>query len=164
MSKLSRQFLRNLKLLKKVDFDINIFSAEIDNGLFDKPRFSLFSHLQKVDDIEFLEVDHVLVRINLYEGNFRDAFDYSLITQMFPKKFSKMPYAIQFLDELYTTYVSILLLLKRDKDASLLLEQAKRICLHLDMKFTFAKLDLIAISLLIRDKQLFDTQKQLSQC
>jgi hypothetical protein len=52
MSKISRQYLRNLKLINKKDFDLEMFSAEIDDGLWDKPRFSIFSHLLRDDDIE----------------------------------------------------------------------------------------------------------------
>jgi len=44
-SKLGRQYLRNFKLVRKKDFDINVLSAEIDSGLWDTPKYSILAHI-----------------------------------------------------------------------------------------------------------------------
>lgn len=70
MSKLGRQYLRNIKLNQNRDFGLYVFSAEIDEGLWDKPRFNLMSYLENSNDIENLKIDNALLRFKEYEGNF----------------------------------------------------------------------------------------------
>jgi len=52
LSKLGRQFIRNIKLQTTSNFNVGILSAEIDYGLWDKPKYSIFSFIVKFEDIE----------------------------------------------------------------------------------------------------------------
>jgi len=49
-SKLGRQYIRTLKSENNQDFDINIYSAEIDSGLWDVPMYSLAQHWKKINE------------------------------------------------------------------------------------------------------------------
>lgn len=50
------------------------------------------------------------------------------MTELFPNKFKEIPYAVQFFDELYITYITILMMKNREKDALTFLEMAQKIC------------------------------------
>ena len=90
-----------------------------------------------------------------------EAFDYDNVTSILGSKFSKMPYVVQFLDEIYCTFISIMIIQHREKDAQLLLDMAIRICRYFQMERTVAKLSLTQISLDIKNKRMFDTKRML---
>lgn len=86
------------------------------------------------------------------------------MTQLFPNKLKNLPHAVQFIDELFSTYISILIMEDRTTDAILMLDHAERICRYLNMSSAAAKLTLISLSIEIKNRRLFDTQRKLAQC
>ena len=94
-----------------------------------------------------------------------EAFNYDLVSSLYPKM-KECPSLVQFLDELYITYPSILIMINREKDAILALDMAEKICVHYkaEMKQTLAKVYLMQISLEIKNKRIFNIQKQLLDC
>ena len=114
--------IRNLKINQNRDFELNILSAEIDEGLWDKPKYNLFSFIKNENDVDHLKTMNAGIRFNNYEGNFEEALNYNNMISLFPNKFKNMPYVTQYLDELYVTYVSILIMQDRENDAILMLD------------------------------------------
>ena len=57
-------------------------------------------------------------------------------------------------------------MINREKDAILALDMAEKICTHFkaEMKQTLAKVQLMQISLEIKNKRIFNIQKQLLEC
>lgn len=68
-----------------------------------------------------------------------EALNYDLVTSLYPRL---KTYMVQFLDELYITFASILIMINREKDAIIALDMAEKICNHFksDMKQTLAKI------------------------
>lgn len=46
LSKISRNYLRSIKLRSSDDFDLMILSASIDDGLWSTPKYVVLSNLQ----------------------------------------------------------------------------------------------------------------------
>lgn len=69
-----------------------------------------------------------------------EALNYDTMTSLYPK-LREIPQIVQFLDELYITFPSILIMINREKDAILALDMAEKICTHFkaEMKQTLAK-------------------------
>jgi hypothetical protein len=81
----------------------------------------------KEDDIENLIIDNVIARFNINEANFMEALNYQTVTSLIPN-IKEFPHIVQFLDELYITFASILIMINRDKDAIIALDMAAKIC------------------------------------
>ena len=71
------------------------------------------------------------------------------------------PFLSYFLDEVYVCTISILIILKREKDALKLIDVAQKICNSFQMNQCRAKLQLINLSLQIRNKNIFEIQNKL---
>jgi len=67
------------------------------------------------------------------DGNFQEIFNSKLLTKLFKSKMRTFPQIKQFLDELFITYVTILLIQNKEKDALDSIDVAVRICRDLDM-------------------------------
>lgn len=83
----------------------------------------------KEEDIENLIIDNVIARFNINEANFMEALNYETVTCLIPK-IKDFPFIVQFLDELYITFASILIKINRDKDAIIALDMAVKICCY----------------------------------
>ena len=53
---------------------------------------------------------------------------------MFPNKLKSLPHLVQFLDEVFICYISILISVSQEQDAYTAIDKAERICQYLDMK------------------------------
>ena len=108
-SKIARQYIRNYKYIEKKDFTIDIFSAQIDSGLWDKPRYN---PAQFVLDkkIENERIDNVNARFIHNEANIMEIFNFDLITSIFKDQLKRLPCVIEYLDEVYICTISILLI------------------------------------------------------
>ena len=124
MSLISRKILRSIKVHTGSDFQINILSAQIDEGLWTEPKYSVLGSLQKsnnIHDSEDLSKPEAL--FDCYFENYLKAFDLELLKSILPQKLDgNLAYATQFFDELYITFISILLSLNRVKDALVYLD------------------------------------------
>ena len=90
-SKVGRQYVKNLKIIKSRDFDLHLLSAEIDSGLWGKPLYNTLSAVSFEHDIDNKEVDNVQSRFELNDMNFRQMFNSKLVVELFKPKMKKMP-------------------------------------------------------------------------
>ena len=152
MSLVSRKILRSIKVHTSCDFEINILSAQIDEGLWTEPKYSLLGSLQKSKDIPEILSKPEAIFVCYFE-NYLKAFDLDLLKSIFPQKLSgNLAYAIQFFDELYITFISILISLKRMKDALVYLDQLIDISKAFNFDLIVAKLKLIKASLVLEQE------------
>lgn len=90
MAKLSRNILRNLSRHSGNDFDIDILSAYIDDGLWVEPKYTVLSSSQlKSPSDETDKTTKSEIKFDTYFENYIKAFDIVLLEQNFPNKFSK---------------------------------------------------------------------------
>ena len=62
-----------------------MFSAQIEEGLWGKPKYSILSHLIVEDDIDNMIIDNPISRFNINEPNFAEAFNQDLINTLYKK-------------------------------------------------------------------------------
>lgn len=75
----------------------------------------------------------------------------TVMKQMLPKGVGgSLAYAVQFFDELYVTFVSILVMLNREKDALVYIETILVICKRFKMDQVQSRINLIKASLLLK--------------
>lgn len=69
------------------DFNINILSCIVDDGLWDKIRISPLDHLDVKKQIENKTyIENVDARFAINEDNFAEGFNFDVITNVFKKK------------------------------------------------------------------------------
>ena len=90
------------------------------------------------------------------EPNFAAAFDFNDITNIYEGKLEKIENknVLKYLDELFCCYVSILIMENRDKEAKNMINKANDICDYFKMQQTSAKLELIKISLHLKNNEI----------
>ena len=86
LSKAGRQLIRSIKLDQNRDFKLDIFSAEIDEGLWDTPKYNVMSFMKPSDDISNLKIGNAELRFSVIEGNYMHVANFETIKNMFPKK------------------------------------------------------------------------------
>lgn len=92
-SKLLRQYIRNIILQEdNKNFNINILSAQIEEGIWGKPKYSILSHLVVEEDIDNMVIDNPISRFNINEANFSEVFNYELINTLYKKQIKTMPW------------------------------------------------------------------------
>lgn len=92
-----------------------------------------------------------------------EAFDFDNVTSILENHIKKIQCVTIFLDELYTCFISLLLIFNRQNDAMTAIDMAIRICSHFEMEITIAKLKLIKISIEIKNKSILDMQRKLNE-
>ena len=135
MSRIGRNYLRNLKFSNKEDFDLMILSASIDNGLWGPPKYTVLA-IRDQQNTYFSE--NVEQKFDTIKSNFMEALKLDLLKKVFGTSICE--YAHQFFDELYVTFISILIQLNKEQEAMNHINTVIRIC-------EFFKLNLVAIKL-----------------
>ena len=92
-----------------------------------------------------------------------EAFDFDNVTSILNGQTKKIECVKIYLDELYTCFISLLLIFNRQNDAMTNIDMAIKICSHFKMDTTIAKLKLIKISVEIKNKSILEMQRKLNE-
>jgi len=94
-----------------------------------------------------------------------EAFNYNIITQTFTSQFENLfPEVIQSLDEIFITFSTMLIMNNRESDAIIALDKAQKVCNYFNAMDTLAKINLVKLSLDVRDRKIFNTDQKLIEC
>ena len=152
LSSYGRQYVRFISKRLKKDFNLNLFSAQIDRGIYDEPKRDKAFNNQFKQQCEYTQVEKILEKFNIIDENF-----IYILTQEFVNKFLK-DYLKEYpanLEQEYVeiclTYTTILLMSEKEDFAQVILERVINICKDLNYYEGLFKLELMLISLHVKN-------------
>lgn len=101
------------------DFNLNLFTAQIDQGIFNEPLRAKGKDLSKFkQSCEFNQVEKIIEKFNVSDENFQLFFDIEFVNDNFKDFLKEYPDDVEkeFV-EIFITYTTILLMCENEEFA-----------------------------------------------
>ena len=156
LSSYGRQYVRFISKNLKKDFDLNLFTAQIEQGIYMEPLRKKGSSNNFKQQCEHTQVEKILEKFNMIDENFIYILSLEFVDKYLREDLKEYPAELEkeFV-EICITYATILLMSEKEEFAQVILERVIKICKELKYYEGIFKLELMLISLHVNNNKVF---------